>query len=268
MRLTRETGVLKGDDWELQNIRYIPETNSYIVTPEDVAAGRMKWFAEIDATHPDKGRIWDADGFRKLDFQKTPDGISVRTTEWLPQAIKAKIQKSTVADLPGFFQEAGKTPRTTEPTIPEKFTVRNQTIPETVSEVPKNQTIAEVAPERQPNLTTKILEELGNRDTVSKQFVLDLTKRADIKQSERDMVQKLLENEGDKIEVRKFKESVTSELLPLSMKSTSIKDWDTGKETQYQSVTLPPEIRGKISDYRENIYESPVKNSAGDIHFR
>jgi len=31
---------------------------------------------------------------------------------------------------------------------------------------------------------------------------------------------------------------------------------------------LPADIRGGVKNYREHVYESPVKTEAGNIHFR
>ena len=37
--------------------------------------------------------------------------------------------------------------------------------------------------------------------------------------------------------------------------------------TQYESITLPDELRGNVANYDEHVYRSPIKTSAGDIHF-
>lgn len=37
--------------------------------------------------------------------------------------------------------------------------------------------------------------------------------------------------------------------------------------SKYENITLPDELRGNVANYKENIYESPVKTSAGDTHF-
>lgn len=37
---------------------------------------------------------------------------------------------------------------------------------------------------------------------------------------------------------------------------------------KYESISLPEELRGNVKDYRERIYQSPIKTSAGNIHFR
>lgn len=53
-------------------------------------------------------------------------------------------------------------------------------------------------------LTTKLLEKLQGRDTVSKQFISDLTNSPDLKQVEKDLIRSKLEQEGNKINVTDF----------------------------------------------------------------
>lgn len=66
-------------------------------------------------------------------------------------------------------------------------------------------------------LTTKILTKLGDRETVSKEFIMNLTNSGDVKQVERDIIRGLLESEGDKVNVADFKKKVQAELLPLKI---------------------------------------------------
>jgi len=122
-------------------------------------------------------------------------------------------------------------------------------------------------------LTTKILKWLGDRETVSKEFIMNLTNSGDVKQIEKDIIRTLLETEGDKINVPEFKRKVESELLPLKVVTPELWMGDIDNETgeflnaRYERVTLPPEIRGNILNYREKIYESPIDTEAGNIHF-
>ena len=44
-------------------------------------------------------------------------------------------------------------------------------------------------------LTTKILNKLGDRETVSKEFIQNLTNSGDIKQVEKDLIRSILETE-------------------------------------------------------------------------
>lgn len=115
-------------------------------------------------------------------------------------------------------------------------------------------------------LTTKLLSKLEGRTTVSKQFISDLTNSPDMKQVERDLIRKSLAGEADVVDVNKFVNKVKDELLPLKI-NRSGKYSDSGRIERYESITLPKEIRGKVFDYEERIYESPIKTSAGEVHF-
>ena len=130
------------------------------------------------------------------------------------------------------------------------------------------------------DLTTKILRDLEGKSTVSKQYILDATNRPELKQSERDLIRQVLETEGDTVKVADFAKKVKSELLPLKVKSSDVvnakaKDHyasnymveEGGFSTKYDNVALPDELRGKVANYKENIYESPIATSAGDTHF-
>jgi len=46
-----------------------------------------------------------------------------------------------------------------------------------------------------------------------------------------------------------------------------IKGRRTGFTPRYDQVSLPSELRGEVKSYQERIYESPVKTTAGTIHF-
>ncbi len=64
---------------------------------------------------------------------------------------------------------------------------------------------------------------------------------------------------SDTINVKEFADRVKSELLPLK----------TSKQInpRYEHISLPSELRGNVKNYAENVYESPIKTSAGDVHF-
>ena len=114
------------------------------------------------------------------------------------------------------------------------------------------------------DITTDTLDQLKGRSTVSKQFISDLTNRPELKQAERDAVRAVLETyQVTTIPVREFAEKVKAELLPLKRKSTLEADL----VTRYEGISLPKEQRGPVTNYSENIYNSSVKTSAGDIHF-
>jgi hypothetical protein len=115
------------------------------------------------------------------------------------------------------------------------------------------------------DLTTKLLTRLEGRSSVSKQFISDLTNASDLKQTEKDIVRSILDSypAGANIAVKDFADKVKQELLPLSVLDST----DFGSGGRYEGIALPPEQRGEISTYRERVYESPVKTSAGDTHF-
>ncbi|MCK5335101.1 MAG: ParB N-terminal domain-containing protein, partial [Gammaproteobacteria bacterium] len=114
------------------------------------------------------------------------------------------------------------------------------------------------------DVSTKILGKLEGKTSVNKQFISDLTNSGDIKQSERDMIREVLSELPDgKIDVADFSDKVKTQLIPLNIKAQS----GTGKSVGYESVSLSDDIRGNVENYTENIYESPIKNTAGDIHF-
>ncbi len=111
------------------------------------------------------------------------------------------------------------------------------------------------------DLSTKILEKLKGRSEVSKQFISDLTNSGDLKQVERDLIRNTLDSmKSDKIPVQEFADKVKSELLPL--------DWRIPKGVErYESIALPDNLKGNVANYLERIWESPIKTSAGSVHF-
>lgn len=88
-----------------------------------------------------------------------------------------------------------------------------------------------------------------------------MTNQGDVKQVEKDIIRELLKGEGDKVNVADFKKKVQAELLPL--KATSSLDG----EPRYENITLPEDVRGEVQDYSENVYNSPIETSAGQVHF-
>lgn len=133
------------------------------------------------------------------------------------------------------------------------------------------------------DLSTRILEELKGKTAISPQYISDLTRRADMKQAEVEVINRILkEYKGvKKIPVAEFAEKVKMELLPITTYE-SIKDFidEEGETfitaekiegrqatTRYRDYALPTEKRGDMESYWERIYESPIKTSAGDIHF-
>jgi len=133
------------------------------------------------------------------------------------------------------------------------------------------------------DLTTKVLESLKGKAKVSKQFISDLTKQSELKKAERELLRNVLNDMPDDVPVQEFANQVKTRLLPL--KATETADFgDTGgalfnarefgefvnegvNPPRYSHITLQDNERGKIGGYFERIYESPVKNSAGNMHF-
>ncbi len=112
----------------------------------------------------------------------------------------------------------------------------------------------------EPELTTKILERVKGRESVSRQFIEDLTNSPDLKQAERDLVRNVLSGmEGAQISIPDFANKVKSELLPLKRNELGI--------TPYENISLPDDLRGPIANYTEHLYESPIKTSAGGVHY-
>jgi len=188
---------------------------------------------------------------------KTPDEISFildkyvddMNTKWLD----AGESMGTDAEMKSLEEQGrGIEMRNPEESIaPEEF-IKGKEKFRTAAELQKTQ------------LTTKIMKGLGDRETVSKEFINNMTNQGDVKQVEKELIRELLKWEGDKVNVADFKKKVEAELLPLTVL------WDIKKgETlsRYENIALPDDIRWDVADYTERIYESPVKTSVGDIHF-
>jgi len=125
-------------------------------------------------------------------------------------------------------------------------------------------------------LTTKVLEELKGKTIVSKRFIFDQLNREGIKQAEKDIIIRLLQEypEGKKVPVKEFAEKVEMELLPLKVGDAGMEVHGLpGKiEYRYPTYVLPEEKRGMeeynyLIVYREIIYQSPIKNNASEIHW-
>ena len=115
------------------------------------------------------------------------------------------------------------------------------------------------------DLTTKVLDRLKGKTTVSKQFISDLTNMPELKQAERDLIRNVVGDYKGDVPVQDFANKVKTELLPL--KSNKHKDLYVQSGGKYEHVVLPDDLRGPIANYKERIYESPIKTSAGDVHF-
>jgi hypothetical protein len=111
------------------------------------------------------------------------------------------------------------------------------------------------------DVTLITLEKLKFRSVVSKTFIHELSKVADLKKAERDLLQKILAQYPDdsKIPVKEFAEKVTAKLIPI--KATPV-------EPRYDRISLPAESKGNVQQYTEIVYQCPVNTAAGNIHFK
>lgn len=108
-------------------------------------------------------------------------------------------------------------------------------------------------------LSTRLVEKLKGHTTVSKQFISDMTNATDLKQAEKDLIRNVLSDEGETVVTKEFADKVKTHLLPLEPSHL--------RDGRYESVTLPDDLRGPVGDYTERIYSSPIKTSAGDVHY-
>lgn len=119
-------------------------------------------------------------------------------------------------------------------------------------------------------LSTKLIEDLKGRTTVSKSYIEQRLASSDLnlKQVEKDLIRNKLIDEADNINVAKFADKIQDELLPLKVKRPAqVRGWDLVERNKYENISLPKKLKGNVANYSEHIYESPIKTSAGDIHF-
>lgn len=115
------------------------------------------------------------------------------------------------------------------------------------------------------DLSTKLLEDLKGKSTVNKSFIEQRLVSSDLnlKQVEKDLIRSKLANYPERFNVSDFAENIKTDLLPLRINP----NYKNSIPNRYESITLPPELRGNVSNYAEHVYESPIKTSAGSIHF-
>lgn len=70
---------------------------------------------------------------------------------------------------------------------------------------------------------------------------------------------------SDKISVPDFAEKVKEKILPLKIQTSS--NAPSKFISIYENISLPDEVKGNVSNYSEHVYESPIKTSAGQVHF-
>lgn len=129
------------------------------------------------------------------------------------------------------------------------------------------------------DLTTKVLERLKGKAITSKQEILDFTNMSELKQAERDLIRNVAEDYKGQIPVQEFANKVKTELLPLTtvksnvslhtlqkgVRSRSVEEGSFSP--RYEGTTLSPELRGKIGDYFERIYNTKTSVPEDPIHF-
>jgi hypothetical protein len=122
-------------------------------------------------------------------------------------------------------------------------------------------------------LTTKTLNRLAETKvpSVARQFIEDLSNRPELKQGERNLIRATLKGfDGAKVNVQNFINAVKAQLLPLVRlgKGDRTMNKEAIMSNRYESISLPDELRGPVANYEEHLYESPIKTSAGEVHFR
>lgn len=186
--------------------------------------------------------------------QKTAEIQSQRKMSLLPTAIKEIKTKQSIA--------GGAIPITRDPQLFVNDKERYAAVPfGGVAGTAKR--VAPKAFSGFKDLTTRLLEDLKGRSTVAKQYIIDATNRPELKQVERDIFRMHLQNEGDVVNVPNFAKKIKSELLPLERISAT----EDLSSPRYENISLPDELRGPIANYDEHIYQSPIKTSAGDVHY-
>jgi len=185
-----------------------------------------------------------------------------------PQATTATTNKNKTINKIGIDSSIPSKTNASKEVIPSQKKSLLGDIKQKFNETPNKQGgFIKTGTDKQPDLTTVILEDLKDKTTVSKQYILDATNRGELKQTERDITREVLDTmpEGP-INVKEFSEKVREQLLPLKVKSTASRHVQGGT-AKYENVALPDDLRGNVKNYKENIYESPIKTSAGSTHF-
>lgn len=116
------------------------------------------------------------------------------------------------------------------------------------------------------DISTKVLEKLKGKSITSKQEILDFTNAPDLKQAERELIREVANDfKNKKVSIPDFADKVRLQLLPLTARSTA--DEFGGDFVKYENINLSPDKRGNVANYTERIYESPIRTSAGKVHF-
>lgn len=169
-----------------------------------------------------------------------------------------RVKKENIGDS---FEQSGHT-ATTDTVKPQNLEFSTDNGKTWQSATPK------VDPFVPGSLTTKILKKLEGRTTVSKQFIQDMAKSADVKQVEKNLILKALDGEGSTVNVANFGKKVEDQLVPLNVKIVGGRDKGVTMSATWSGVRLKEEVRGNVAGYTEKVYQSPVPTSSGNVHFR
>ena len=90
-----------------------------------------------------------------------------------------------------------------------------------MNELSKNALFQDIAYQAPNGITTKVLEELQGRTSVSKEFIQNLLKRDDVRQVEKDLFAGKLRNFGDKVDIGELGDQIRTELLPLKVRDVN-----------------------------------------------
>jgi hypothetical protein len=93
-----------------------------------------------------------------------------------------------------------------------------------MNEMSKNRMLQDLAYESPNGITTKVLDELQGRTSVSKEYIQNLLKRDDVRQVEKDIFAEKLRNFGDKVDVGELSDQIRAELLPLKTTSSDVRE--------------------------------------------
>lgn len=149
------------------------------------------------------------------------------------------------------------------------------------------------------DITTTVLKDLVGKTSVSQQYILDQLNRPGVKQAEKDIIDNVLGQFTERVDVKEFADAVRAELLPLeavTREAISQEEVDkaeeiakrehTSMETYWQEYyRLQEEFEdsqlalggvyaeytvtkhGKIDNYEETLYSSPIENNAYSKHW-
>lgn len=233
------------------------KTLGYPKSATELKANYVKLSSQL---HPDKP---DGSTQSMTDLNKARDVLQDPKTGEVNIPSKAAMLRSKLADVFNLKEKSLPTDLNLKK-LP-GYRASYQTAPAGLSTQPVEPVGFGAEPYKESgDLTVKTLQKLEGKSTVSKQYISDLTNADDLKQNERDIMRNVLKEypDGKDVPVKEFADKVKDQLLPLNR--TTFAENRTAK---YENINLPADERGPVENYSEHIYNSPIKTSAGDIHF-